>query len=127
LPTTIRTQARGLYSLVNVHQVCRFLRQQRGYSGIIVKPLNHTRYCDGLLNSLAEQLERYQSSLSETPTPAMMLALTRETGNTAEPVNDDGARLLELADCLAELQLDHDTRLDLVAQLRRALGPAAQV
>jgi len=36
-------------------------------------------------------------------------------------------RLLELADRLAEPQLDHDTRLDLVAQLRRALGPAAQV
>ena len=119
-------QVGGLYSLVNVHQVCRFLRQQRGYPGVTVKLLNHTRYCDGLLNSLAEQLERYQSSLSETPTPAMMLALTRETGNTAEPVNDDGARLLELADCLAELQLDHDARLDLVEQTRPTLDPAAQ-
>jgi len=54
------------------------------------------------------------------------LALIRE-GDEVEPVNGaDRVRLLELADRLAEPQLGDDARLDLVAQLRRALDPAAQ-
>lgn len=53
------------------------------------------------------------------------LALADETENAA--ADADRARLLQLAERLAEPQLGDDARLDLVAQLRRALDPAAQV
>jgi site-specific recombinase XerD len=51
------------------------------------------------------------------------LALATETGET-----DERAYLLELADRLAEPQLDLDTRLDLVAQMRLVLnGPTPEL
>jgi site-specific recombinase XerD len=49
-----------------------FLRQQRGYTDVVIKPLNRERYCTGLPDWLVEQLEDYQRLMQCNRRPARL-------------------------------------------------------
>ncbi len=50
----------------------RFLRQQRGYPDVVIKPPNYAHYCAGLPDWLVEQLERYQHLMQRNWRPARL-------------------------------------------------------
>jgi len=49
-----------------------FLRQQRGYTDVVIQPLNRAHYCTGLPDWLVEQLERYQRLMQRNWRPARL-------------------------------------------------------
>lgn len=50
----------------------RFLCQQRGYTQVVLKPLNCDHYCTGLPDWLVEQLRRYQHTMQGHWRPARL-------------------------------------------------------